>query len=156
MAIKGPELFSKYVGDSEKAVREIFKKARLCSPSVIFFDEIDSIAPQRSGSTDVADRVLIQLLTELDGFEELKNVIVVGATNRPDSIDKALLRPGRFDHLIYVDIPDAACREEIFRVCLRKMKVSDEVNEHISEAVERTNGFTGAEISQVCKESGIE
>jgi SpoVK/Ycf46/Vps4 family AAA+-type ATPase len=106
MAVKGPELFSKYVGDSEKAVRDIFRKARLCAPSVVFFDEIDAIAPQRTNSTDVADRVLIQLLTEMDGFDALKNVIIVGATNRPEAIDKALLRPGRFDHLILVDLPD--------------------------------------------------
>jgi SpoVK/Ycf46/Vps4 family AAA+-type ATPase len=103
MAVKGPELFSKYVGDSEKAIRDIFRKARMCAPCVIFFDEIDAIAPQRSNSTDVADRVLIQLLTEMDGFDTLKNVIIVAATNRPSAIDKALLRPGRYSSSATLD-----------------------------------------------------
>lgn len=106
IAIKGPELFSKYVGDSEKAIRDLFRRARLCSPCIIFFDEIDAIATQRSVNTDVSERVLCQLLTEMDGVESLKNVIIVAATNRPDIIDKALTRPGRFDHLIYVPPPD--------------------------------------------------
>jgi AAA family ATPase len=106
LAVKGPELFSKYVGDSEKGVREIFKKARSCAPSVIFFDEIDAVASARSGETDVSDRVLIQILIEIDGIEELNDVIIIAATNRPDTLDKALTRPGRFDHLVYVPPPD--------------------------------------------------
>lgn len=106
MAIKGPELFSKYVGDSEKAIRSLFKRARLYSPTVLFFDEIDAIASNRNAETDVHDRVLLQLLTEMDGIETLTQVIVIAATNRPDTLDKALTRPGRFDHLLYVGPPD--------------------------------------------------
>lgn len=110
LAVKGPELFSKYVGDSEKGVREIFKKARSCAPSVIFFDEIDAVASSRSSETDVSDRVLIQILIEIDGIEELNDVIIIAATNRPDTLDKALTRPGRFDHLVYVPPPDLLAR----------------------------------------------
>jgi AAA family ATPase len=107
IAIKGPELFSKYVGDTEKAIREIFRKAKLSSPSIIFFDEIDAMATQRgSDDTSVSDRALCQLLNEMDGIESRAHVIVVGATNRLDIIDKALLRPGRFDRLIYVPLPN--------------------------------------------------
>lgn len=113
LAVKGPELFSKYVGDSEKAIRDIFKRARQCSPSVIFFDEIDAIATQRSINTDVSERVLCQLLNEMDGIETLKQVIVVAATNRPEIIDKALTRPGRFDHMIYVPPPSMDERVKI-------------------------------------------
>ncbi len=106
MAIKGPELFSKYVGDSEKAIRELFSRARLCSPCVIFFDEIDAIAGERGEGSDVNQRVLTQLLTEMNGIETLKGVIVIAATNRPDILDKALIRPERFDKLIYIPPPD--------------------------------------------------
>ncbi|KAM3134811.1 hypothetical protein pb186bvf_013136 [Paramecium bursaria] len=152
IAVKGPEIFSKYVGDSEKTIREIFRKARLSAPSIIFFDEIDAIAPQRKGQTDVSDRVLIQLLTEMDGFDQLKNVIVIGATNRPECIDKALMRPGRFDHLIFVDVPNKNAREQIFKVNLQKMKVAD-IN--LDQLVNKTEGYTGAEITQICKEAGL-
>ena len=107
IAIKGPELFSKYVGDTEKAIREIFRKARLSSPSIVFFDEIDAMATQRGDDdTNVSDRALCQLLNEMDGVESRSQVIVVGATNRLDIIDSALLRPGRFDRLIHVPLPD--------------------------------------------------
>ncbi|CAD8122393.1 unnamed protein product [Paramecium sonneborni] len=155
IAVKGPEIFSKYVGDSEKTVREIFKKARICAPSVLFFDEIDAIAPQRQGSTDVSDRVLIQLLTEIDGFESLKNVIIIAATNRPASIDKALLRPGRFDHLVFVDVPDREGRKAIFEVNLKKMKVNDDVKQGLQLLLDKTMGYTGAEICQICREAGL-
>ncbi|NWW69998.1 SPAT5 protein, partial [Climacteris rufus] len=146
LAVKGPELMNKYVGESERAVREIFRKARAVSPSVLFFDEIDALAVERgnsSGAGNVADRVLAQLLTEMDGIEQLKDVTILAATNRPDMIDKALLRPGRIDRIIYVPLPDAATRREIFRLHFQSMPVSDEVC--LAELVERTQKYSGAE-----------
>ncbi|CAN8209596.1 unnamed protein product, partial [Coccothraustes coccothraustes] len=146
LAVKGPELMNKYVGESERAVREIFRKARAVSPSVLFFDEIDALAVERgnsSGAGNVADRVLAQLLTEMDGIEQLKDVTILAATNRPDMIDKALLRPGRIDRIIYVPLPDAATRTEIFRLHFQSMPVSDEVC--LAELVERTQKYSGAE-----------
>ena len=123
IAIKGPELFSKYVGDTEKAIREIFRKARLSSPSIIFFDEIDAMATQRGDDdTSVSDRALCQLLNEMDGVEARSQVIVVAATNRLDIIDSALLRPGRFDRLVHVPLPDEATRQDIFRINVAKMQ----------------------------------
>lgn len=125
IAVKGPELFSKYVGDTEKAIREIFRKARLSSPSIIFFDEIDAMATQRGDDeTSVSDRALTQLLTEMDGVESRAQVIVVGATNRLDIIDSALLRPGRFDRLVHVPLPSKETREGIFNINLKKMQCS--------------------------------
>lgn len=112
IAVKGPELFSKYVGDTEKAIREIFRKAKLSSPSIIFFDEIDAMTQARgSEESNVSDRALCQLLNEMDGVESRAQVIVVGATNRIDTIDKALLRPGRFDRLVYVPLPNEETRK---------------------------------------------
>ncbi|NWI60802.1 SPAT5 protein, partial [Calyptomena viridis] len=146
LAVKGPELMNKYVGESERAVREIFRKARAVSPSILFFDEIDALAVERgnsSGVGNVADRVLAQLLTEMDGIEQLKDVTVLAATNRPDMIDKALLRPGRIDRIIYVPLPDAATRREIFRLHFRSMPVSSEVC--LAELVEHTQKYSGAE-----------
>nr|XP_021410640.1 ATPase family protein 2 homolog isoform X1 [Lonchura striata domestica] len=149
LAVKGPELMNKYVGESERAVREIFRKARAVSPSILFFDEIDALAVERgnsSGAGNVADRVLAQLLTEMDGIEQLKDVTILAATNRPDRIDKALLRPGRIDRIIYVPLPDAATRKEIFRLHFQSMPVSDEVC--LAELVERTQKYSGAETLQ--------
>ncbi|NWU83294.1 SPAT5 protein, partial [Onychorhynchus coronatus] len=146
LAVKGPELMNKYVGESERAVREIFRKARAVSPSVLFFDEIDALAVERgnsSGAGNVADRVLAQLLTEMDGIEQLKDVTILAATNRPDMIDKALLRPGRIDRIIYVPLPDAATRREIFKLHFQSMPVSDEVC--LAELVEHTQKYSGAE-----------
>ncbi|EAR89093.2 AAA family ATPase CDC48 subfamily protein (macronuclear) [Tetrahymena thermophila SB210] len=156
LAVKGPELFSKYVGDSEKAIREVFRRARLCAPSVIFFDEIDAIATQRSVNTDVSERVLIQMLTEMDGFEGLKNVVIVAATNRPEIIDKALTRPGRFDHLIYVPPPDIDCRREILKINIlgNKMPVK-EGDLDIEELSKMTDGYSGAEITLIVREAGL-
>ncbi|CAG8454413.1 8388_t:CDS:10, partial [Scutellospora calospora] len=132
IAVKGPELFSKWVGESEKAVHEVFRKARAASPSIIFFDEIDALTVKRGTNSDcgtsVADRVLSQLLNELDGIEPLVNVTVVAATNRPDIIDNALLRPGRIDHMLYVSPPDLSSRKEIFRIQLRKMSCAMDVD----------------------------
>ncbi|XP_037992143.1 ATPase family protein 2 homolog isoform X2 [Motacilla alba alba] len=156
LAVKGPELMNKYVGESERAVREIFRKARAVSPSILFFDEIDALAVERgnsSGAGNVADRVLAQLLTEMDGIEQLKDVTILAATNRPDMIDKALLRPGRVDRIIYVPLPDAATRKEIFRLHFQSMPVSDEVC--LAELVERTHKYSGAEITAVCREAAL-
>uniref|UniRef100_A0A8C6IUF3 ATPase family gene 2 protein homolog A n=1 Tax=Melopsittacus undulatus TaxID=13146 RepID=A0A8C6IUF3_MELUD len=156
LAVKGPELMNKYVGESERAVREIFRKARAVSPSVLFFDEIDALAFERgnsSGAGNVADRVLAQLLTEMDGIEQLKDVTILAATNRPDMIDKALLRPGRIDRIIYVPLPDAATRKEIFKLHFQSMPVSDEVC--LAELVQRTQKYSGAEITAVCREAAL-
>lgn len=152
-AVKGPELFSKYVGDTEKAVRDIFKKAKISSPSIIFFDEIDSMASQRGHDSGVEDKVLCQLLNEMDGIEGREKVVIFGATNRPDILDKALIRPGRFDRLIYIPPPDEISRKEIFSICLSKMKIADDVD--INELVSITAMFSGADISKVCREAGM-
>ena len=153
-AVKGPELFSKYVGDSEKAVRDIFKKARMSSPSIIFFDEIDAMASSRSNeSAGVEDKVLCQLLNEMDGIEGRGKVILFGATNRPDILDKALIRPGRFDRLIYIPPPDEISREEIFKICFKNMKISNDIDYH--ELAVKTPFFSGADIAKVSREAGM-
>ncbi|MEJ1277459.1 spermatogenesis associated 5 [Cricetulus griseus] len=152
----GPELMNKYVGESERAVREIFRKARAVAPSIIFFDELDALAVERgssSGAGDVADRVLAQLLTEMDGIEQLKDVTVLAATNRPDRIDKALMRPGRIDRIIYVPLPDAATRREILNLQFHSMPISNEVD--LDELVLQTDTYSGAEIIAVCKEAAL-
>ncbi|XP_060757210.1 ATPase family gene 2 protein homolog A isoform X2 [Neoarius graeffei] len=156
IAIKGPELLSKYVGESERAVREVFRKARAVAPSIVFFDEIDALAVERSSSSrssGVADRVLAQLLTEMDGIEQLKDVTVLAATNRPDMIDKALMRPGRLDRIVYVPLPDAATRREIFGLQFGKMPVHPSV--HLEDLVTRTERYSGAEITAVCREAAL-
>ncbi|XP_039607154.1 ATPase family protein 2 homolog isoform X1 [Polypterus senegalus] len=156
LAIKGPELLSKYVGESERAVREIFRKAKAVSPAILFFDEIDALAVERgssSGSGNVADRVLAQLLTEMDGIEQLQDVTILAATNRPDMIDKALMRPGRIDQIIYVPLPDEATRREIFKLHLRNMPVSEEVC--LDNLVNSTKKYSGAEITAVCREAAL-
>jgi len=148
ISIKGPELISKWVGESEKGVREIFRKARSAAPCIIFFDEIDSIAKARSsGSSDtgVTERVVSQLLTEIDGVEEMKGVTILAATNRPDLIDPALMRPGRFDQVISIGQPDGETRKSIFAVHLRNIKVSDRVDLDIM--VNSTENWSGAEIA---------
>ena len=153
-AVKGPELFSKYVGDTEKAVRDVFKKARMSSPSIIFFDEIDAMASARNNeSSGVEDKVLCQLLNEMDGIEGRGKVILFGATNRPDILDKALIRPGRFDRLIYIPPPDEISREEIFKICFSKMKVDKDVDFHM--LAEKTPMFSGADIAKVAREAGM-
>ena len=153
-AVKGPELFSKYVGDSEKAVRDIFKKARMSSPSIIFFDEIDAIASSRSAeSSGVEDKVLCQLLNEMDGIEGRGKVIIFGATNRPDILDKAFIRPGRFDRLIYIPPPDEISREEIFKICFKNMKIKNDIDFH--KLAVKTPFFSGADIAKVSREAGM-
>ncbi|KAF3694206.1 Spermatogenesis-associated protein 5 Spermatogenesis-associated factor protein [Channa argus] len=156
LAIKGPELLSKYVGESERAVREVFRKARAVAPSIVFFDEIDALASERgssSGSAGVGDRVLAQLLTEMDGIEQLRDVTVLAATNRPDMIDKALMRPGRLDRIVYVPLPDAPTRREIFSLHFRNMPVAQDVS--LDDLVTQTNKYSGAEITAVCREAAL-
>ncbi|KAL5726072.1 Cell division control protein 48 E [Ranunculus cassubicifolius] len=153
ISIKGPELLTMWFGESEANVREIFDKARQSAPCVLFFDELDSIATQRGSSVGDAggagDRVLNQLLTEMDGMSSKKTVFVIGATNRPDIIDPALLRPGRLDQLIYIPLPDEGSRLSIFKACLRKSPVSKDVN--LNVLAEYTNGFSGADITEICQ-----
>jgi len=154
IAIRGPEVLSKWVGESEKAIRQVFRRARMVAPAVVFFDEIDSIAGTRgSDPSGVIDRIVNQLLTELDGIQPLRKVVVIAATNRPDLLDPALLRPGRFDRLIYVPPPDYNARIQIFRVHTRKMPLGDDVN--IEELARKTEGYTGADIAAVCKEAAM-
>ncbi|MDI6737616.1 MAG: CDC48 family AAA ATPase [Nanoarchaeota archaeon] len=151
--VKGPELLSKWVGDSEKGIREIFKKARQSSPTIIFFDEIDSIAPRRGQEigTHVTERMVNQLLTEMDGLEELNDVIVIAATNRPDIIDPGLLRQGRFDRIILVHPPDAKAREEIFRIHTKNMPLGKDVK--VEKLIEKTGNYVGSDIEGVCREA---
>jgi len=155
ISIKGPELLSKWVGESEKGIREIFRKARQAAPCIIFLDEIDAIAPSRSSGTDshVTERVVSQILTEIDGLEELHNVVVIGATNRLDIVDSALLRPGRFDRIIEVPMPDAKARESIFRIHTKKKPLAGNVD--LIKLVEYTDGFSGADIDGVCNRAAM-
>jgi transitional endoplasmic reticulum ATPase len=156
ISIKGPELLSKWVGESEKGVREVFRKARQAAPCIIFLDELDSLAPSRgSGGSDsnVTERVVSQLLTEIDGLEELHNVLIIGATNRVDLIDSALLRPGRFDRIIEVPLPDAKGRENIFKIHTKKKPLADNID--FAKLVKLTEGFSGAEIEGVCNRAAM-
>ncbi|MGO9571164.1 MAG: CDC48 family AAA ATPase [Desulfomonilaceae bacterium] len=156
ISVKGPALLSKYVGESEEAVREVFRKARQASPCIIFFDEIDALVPVRSGgSTDshVAERVLSQFLAEFDGIEELAGVLVLGATNRLDMLDPAVLRPGRFDEVIEMTMPDEKDRQEIFRVHFRNKPLEKGIDP--AELATRTEGFSGAEIAAVCNRAAL-
>ncbi len=155
ISVKGPELLSKWVGESEKHVREMFRKARQVAPAVIFFDEIDSLAPRRGGIGDshVTERVVSQLLTELDGLEELKDVVVIAATNRPDMVDPALLRAGRIERHIYIPPPDKKAREEIFKIHLRGKPLDKDVD--IEELAKKTEGYSGADIEAICREAGM-
>ncbi|MCL7389659.1 MAG: CDC48 family AAA ATPase [Thaumarchaeota archaeon] len=155
ISVKGPEVLSKWVGESEKAVREIFRKARETAPCIIFFDELDAIAPRRGLHADagVTDRIVNQLLTEMDGIQTLKGVVVIGASNRPDILDPALLRPGRFDRVIYVPPPDADGRYQIFQIHTREMPLSDDVD--LGKLAAMTEGYTGADIEAVCREAAI-
>jgi len=157
ISVKGPELLSKYVGESEGAVREVFKKARQVAPCVLFIDEIDSIAPRRgsrSSDSGVGDRVVNQLLTELDGIESLEGVTVIAATNRPDMIDPAIMRPGRIDRNVEVEVPDVEARRKIFEVHTRDMPVSSDVD--LDDLAEETEGFVGSDIESVCREAGMD
>ena len=156
ISVRGPEILSKWVGESERAIREIFRKARIYAPTVILFDEIDSIVPSRGAvdeGTRVTERIVSQLLTELDGIEKLNNVVVIGATNRPDLIDPALLRPGRLDKIIYVPPPDMRSRVEILKVHTRKMPLAEDVDlEYLARV---TEGYTGADLAALAREAAL-
>jgi transitional endoplasmic reticulum ATPase len=155
ITVKGSDILSKWYGESEKHIAEIFKKARQVAPVIIFLDELDALAPVRGsaeGEPHVTERIVNQLLSELDGLEELRGVVIIGATNRPDIIDPALLRPGRFDEMILVPVPDPKTRSEIFKVHTKKMALADDVN--TGELVRITENFTGADIAAVCKKAG--
>ncbi|WP_292484665.1 CDC48 family AAA ATPase [Methanohalobium sp.] len=152
---KGSDLLSKWYGESEKRIAEVFSRARQVAPTVIFLDELDAIAPVRGstvGEPQVTERVVNQLLSELDGLEELRGVVVIGATNRPDIVDPALLRPGRFDELIMVPVPDKEARLKILKVHISKMELADDVS--IDDLVAQTEGYTGADIAAICKKAG--
>jgi transitional endoplasmic reticulum ATPase len=156
ISIKGPELLSKWVGESEKGVREVFRKARQAAPCIIFLDEIDALVPSRGSSSSdshVTERVVSQLLTEIDGLEELHNVLVIGATNRVDLVDNALLRPGRFDRILEVPLPDAKGRENIFKIHTKKKPLANDIN--FVRLVELTDGFSGAEIEGACNRAAM-
>ncbi len=150
--VKGPEFLSKWVGESEKAVRETFRKARQAAPCVVFMDEIDSIAPTRGGGFDshVTERVISQLLTEMDGLESLHNVVVIAATNRPDMIDPALMRPGRFDRLVHIPMPDLEGRKRILEIHLKNKPLAKDVD--VADLAKRTDGYSGADLSALVNE----
>jgi transitional endoplasmic reticulum ATPase len=156
ISIKGPELLNKYVGESEKGVREVFEKARSNAPTVIFFDEIDSIAGERgrnTGDSGVGERVVSQLLSELDGIEQLEDVVVVATTNRPDLIDNALLRPGRLDRHVHVPVPDRDARRKIFEVHTRDKPLAENVD--LDDLADRTGGYVGADVEALCREASM-
>ncbi len=156
ISIKGPEVLSKWVGESERAIREVFRKARQAAPTIIFFDELDSITPVRGtglGGSQVTERVISQILTELDGLEELKDVVVIGATNRLDIVDPALLRPGRFDRLLNVPVPDLEARKEILKINLEKKHLTDDVK--IDVLAEKTDGYSGADLAALANTTAM-
>lgn len=156
IAIKGPELLSKWVGESERGVRETFRKAKMAAPAIVFFDEIDALVPRRGsgiGDAHVTERVISQLLTELDGLEKLENVVVIAATNRPDLIDPALLRPGRFDRLVLVPAPDKKARLEIFKIHTKGMPLAKDVD--LEALATETEGYAGSDIAALCREAAI-
>jgi len=156
ISIKGPEVFSKWVGESEKAIREVFRKARMAAPAVIFFDEMDSLAPRRgAGFSDsgVSERVISQLLTEMDGIMTLQDIVVVAATNRPDMVDSAVLRPGRFDRLIYVPEPDEKSRLQILKLYTKGMPLGKDVD--LNQLAAATKYYSGADVESLCREAAM-
>jgi len=156
ITIKGPEVFSKWVGESEKAIREVFRKARMAAPSVIFFDEFDSLVPRRGmgfADSGVTERVISQLLTEMDGIMTLQDVVIIAATNRPDIVDPAVLRPGRFDRLIYVPEPDDKARLDIFKLYTKDMPLAKDVD--ITGLAAKTKSYSGADIDALCREAAM-
>ncbi|MBU0703238.1 MAG: CDC48 family AAA ATPase [Chloroflexi bacterium] len=155
ISVKGPELLTKWVGESERGVREVFKKAKQASPCIVFFDEMDALAPRRGAGSDshVTERVVSQLLAEMDGIEELKGVVVLGATNRMDIVDPALLRPGRFEVLVKLPMPDREARLAIFQVHTRGKPLAPDVN--LAELAEHTEGLVGADIEGLCRQAAM-
>jgi transitional endoplasmic reticulum ATPase len=155
ISVRGPQLLSKWVGESEKAIRQTFRKARQVAPTVIFFDELDSLAPGRGGDvgSNVSERVVNQLLTELDGLEEMENVMVIGATNRPDMIDPALIRSGRFDRLVYIGEPELEGREQILKIHTQSSPLAPDVS--LRELAEITEGYVGSDLESIAREAAI-
>jgi transitional endoplasmic reticulum ATPase len=156
ISIKGPELLSKWVGESEKAIREIFRKAKMAAPCIIFFDEFDSIAPSRGRHTSdsgVSEKVLSQFLTELDGLEVMKDILVIAATNRPDILDPALIRPGRIDRILLVPAPNEKAKIEILKIFTKNMPLA--ANTNIEKLAELTSDFSGADIETWCREAAM-
>jgi transitional endoplasmic reticulum ATPase len=156
ISVRGPQLLSKWVGESEKAIRQTFRKARQVSPCIIFFDELDALAPSRGQDVgnNVSERVVNQLLTELDGLEEMGDVMVIGATNRPDMIDPALIRSGRFDRLVMIGEPDEEGREEILKIHTRDSPLAPDVS--LREIAEITDGYVGSDLESIAREAAIE
>jgi transitional endoplasmic reticulum ATPase len=154
ISIKGPEMLSKWVGESEQRIRELFRRARQVAPSIIFLDEVDALVPKRglNYGTHVTETVVSQLLTEISGLEELKNVVIIAATNRPDMIDPALLRPGRIDRLVLVPAPDLKTRLEILKIHTKSMPLKDV---DLKELATKTEGFSGADIEALCREAAM-
>jgi AAA family ATPase len=152
LAVKGAEILSMYVGESERALREVFRKARAASPSIIFFDEIDAIASKRGSSSHGGVNVLTTLLNEMDGIEELRNVLVIAATNKPDVLDHALMRPGRLDNILYIGPPDFEARREIITIWSSKSVVHPEVD--FDKLAAKMEGYSGAEIVSICETAG--
>jgi transitional endoplasmic reticulum ATPase len=156
ISVRGPEIFSKWVGESEKAIREIFRKARLAAPSIIFFDEFDSLVPNRSmdiSDSRVTERVISQILSEMDGLIILENIVVLAATNRPDLIDPAVLRPGRFDRRVYVPHPDEKAGLKILQIKTKDMPLDRDVD--VAALARRLAGYSGADIDSVCREAAL-
>jgi len=156
ITIKGPEIFSKWVGESEKAIREVFRKARMAAPAVIFFDEVDSLLPRRGlgfGDSGVSERVISQLLTEMDGMVTLEDIVVIAATNRPDMVDPAVLRPGRFDRLIYVPEPDEESKIQIFKIYTKNMPLAKDVD--AKALASNSRNYSGADIEALCREAAM-
>ncbi|NHJ33620.1 MAG: CDC48 family AAA ATPase, partial [Asgard group archaeon] len=156
ISIKGPEVMSKWVGESEKAVREIFRKAKMAAPTIIFFDEIDALAPKRGsgfGDSGTTERVISQLLTEIDGLEMIKQIVIIAATNRPDIVDSALLRPGRFDRFVLIPPPDQKARLKILQIFTKEMPLGDDVD--LKQIVKDIEGFSGADIESLCREAAM-
>lgn len=156
ISIKGPALLSKWVGESEKAVREIFRKAKMASPTIVFFDEIDSLAPKRGsgfGNSGTTERVISQLLTEIDGLEMMKQIVIIAATNRPDIVDTALLRPGRFDRFVLIPPPTQKSRLKILEIFTKEMPIADDVD--LKALAKSLEGFSGADIESLCREAAM-
>jgi len=155
ISVKGPELMSKYIGESERGVREVFKKAKQASPCILFFDEFDSLVPERGlgGDSQVTERVISQFLTELDGLVELKGVLVLAATNRKDLIDSAILRPGRFDFILEFPLPDEKARQEIFRVHTKGKPLAPDIA--LDVLAQETEGMAGSDIAAICQEASM-
>jgi transitional endoplasmic reticulum ATPase len=161
ITVKGPEVFSKWVGESERAIRELFRKARLAAPSIIYFDEMDAIAANRGGgmgmgNSSVGMQVVNQILVEMDGIEDRKGIVIMASTNRPDILDPALMRPGRFDRLVYVPAPDWKGRLKILEVHTKDMPLSPELRNQLSEIAKNTEGYSGADLENVCREAGMQ